>query len=234
MDKLLEPRLHCVAASRNDAEGSSPPPETPSIAAAPSSGTGGPLAEAARILDDIRRTMEWHPERAHAAALRLAMLLGSSGETKAKAARGGLPLWKRRKVDQHLRERLTKRLEVGELAAVAGLSIAHFHRAFKETFGDTPHAYIVRLRLELARTLMLGTPDPLSQIALACGFADQAHFTTNFRAGMGVTPSVWRRRNLMETGWNATRQRPLHRGGGSPGATAHPSAYTRLVEAAVR
>ena len=58
--------------------------------------------------------------------------------------------------------------------------------------------YIVRLRLELAQRLMLTTEDSLSQIALACGLADQAHLSKLFGRLVGETPSAWRRRNLSD------------------------------------
>jgi AraC-like DNA-binding protein len=96
---------------------------------------------------------------------------------------------------------------VDELAGLVPLSVSHFCRAFKETFGDTPHMYIIRLRLELAQSLMLATEDPLSQIALASGLADQAHLTKLFRRVVGETPGAWRRRNLTDAQAEARRRR---------------------------
>ena len=87
-------------------------------------------------------------------------------------------------------------MHVGELAKLVSLSANHFSRAFKETFGLTPHAHIVRLRVELAQRLMLSTQDPLSRIAVACGLADQSHLMRLFRRGVGETPGAWRRRSV--------------------------------------
>ena len=70
---------------------------------------------------------------------------------------------------------------VENLARQVSLSASHFSRAFKTSFGTTPHMYIIRLRLELAQRLMLTTQDSLSQIALLCGLADQAHLSKVFR-----------------------------------------------------
>jgi len=89
-------------------------------------------------------------------------------------------------------------LKAEDLAEQLSLSAGHFNHAFKETFGESPHAYIVGLRLEMAQELMLSTAEPLSQIAYACGFADQSHFTKVFRRGVGQTPNAWRRHNLTE------------------------------------
>ena len=83
---------------------------------------------------------------------------------------------------------------LGELVA---LSASYFGRAFKTTFGETPHAYITRRRLEAAKDLMLATRDPLSQIAYQCGFADQSHLCRLFRRSAGMAPQAWRRANRM-------------------------------------
>jgi AraC-like DNA-binding protein len=158
----------------------------------------GLSAEADRILDDVRRAMQESPQGARAAALRLVALLSLPEETDLACARGGLAPWQKRKVDRFLKEHLERPVHLSELAEQVLLSVSHFCRAFKETFGETPHAYIVGLRLELARALMLATEDPLSQIALACGLSDQAHLSKLFRRVMGETPNAWRRRNLTD------------------------------------
>lgn len=66
-------------------------------------------------------------------------------------------------------------------------------RAFERTFGDTPHGHVMRRRVETAKTMMLKSAEPLSQIAYLCGFADQAHFSRTFRKLAGATPLAWRR-----------------------------------------
>ena len=73
------------------------------------------------------------------------------------------------------------------------LSPAHFSRAFRTSFGCSPLEYVTRRRMERAQGLMLSTDIPLSQIALDCGFADQAHFSRLFRRVVGESPRVWRR-----------------------------------------
>jgi len=154
------------------------------------------FAEAARLLDAVRHAMDANPEGARAAALRLVALFTPPAEATPETARGGLAPWQQRRVDRYAREHLEQSIRVEELAAHVSLSVSHFCRAFKESFGDTPHAYIIRLRLTLARELMLATPDPLSQIALSCGFANQAHLSKLFRRVVGEPPNTWRRRNL--------------------------------------
>jgi AraC family transcriptional regulator len=164
-------------------------------------------AEASGLLDEVRQAMERNqPDGARAAALRLVTLLTQPAGAEAAIARGGLAPWQQRKVDRYLREHLERPVRIDELAGQVPLSVSHFCRAFKETFGDTPHAYLLRLRLELAQELMMATEEPLSQIALAAGLADQAHLTKLFRRLLGETPSAWRRRNLTDAQVEARRR----------------------------
>lgn len=158
----------------------------------------GISAEAVILLDDVRRAMEGNPEAAREAALRLVTLLPQPAAADSAGVRGALAPYQKRKVDRYLREHVERPLRVDELAELLALSVSHFCRAFKKSFGTTPHMHVIRLRLELAQRLMLTTRDPLSQIALACGLADQAHLSKLFRRAVGETPSAWRRRNLTD------------------------------------
>lgn len=108
----------------------------------------------------------------------------------AERARGGLAPGVKRRVLELMHARPESRLTIEELAREAGLSPAHFMRAFRESVGSAPHQYLVSLRLERARR-MLDTPDAaLSEVALTTGFADQAHFTRVFKRRFGVTPGA--------------------------------------------
>jgi AraC-like DNA-binding protein len=155
-------------------------------------------AEAARILDKLNRSLGRDLAAARGAAEQLVQLLSSDRPVEPFPVRGGLAPWQKRKIERYLHDNLEHGLRVELLAEVLPLSVSHFCRAFKETFGETPHAYIMRLRLEKAQHLMLATEEPLSQIALACGLADQAHLSKLFRRKLGETPSNWRRRRLPE------------------------------------
>jgi AraC-like DNA-binding protein len=164
--------------------------------------------EAVEILDDLRRAMEQNPDDAHAVALRLVTLLSPSAGTASPGTCRGLAPWQKRKVARYLNEHLGRPLYISEIANQVSLSVSHFCRAFKDSFGTTPHTHIIRLRLELAQQLMLTTEDPLSHIALACGLADQAHLSKLFRRGVGETPAAWRRRNLTDSEAEARSRRP--------------------------
>ncbi len=110
----------------------------------------------------------------------------------ARVLKGGLAGWQFRivagYVDDHVGERLTPR----DLARCVGLSTGHFARAFRQSFGCTPMRYVRDVRLERAKTLMLETDLSLREIALGCGFSDQAHFTRRFHAATAGSPRRWR------------------------------------------
>jgi AraC family transcriptional regulator len=110
-----------------------------------------------------------------------------------KPIRGGLAPWQMRRVAAHIAISLDATISTKELASLVKLSSFHFCRAFRESFGDTPHGYVMRRRVERAQGLMLSTNTSLSQIAVDCGLADQAHFNKLFRRFVGESPGVWRR-----------------------------------------
>lgn len=84
-------------------------------------------------------------------------------------------------------------VSVVDLAQACNLSRGYFIHAFRETTGMTPYQWLLRERINRARTLLLETDASLSDVAIACGFSDQSHFTRVFSAVIGVTPGTWRR-----------------------------------------
>jgi AraC family transcriptional regulator len=107
--------------------------------------------------------------------------------------RGRLLAWQARKVREYIDAHITDRILVAELAALVRQSEAHFSRNFKRTFGEPPHAFVIRRRLEFAADYMVQTGAALTTIALQCGFADQAHLSRAFRQATGQSPALWRR-----------------------------------------
>jgi AraC-like DNA-binding protein len=106
---------------------------------------------------------------------------------------GGLARWQARRALEHIHTHLGSKLAVGELATLVGLSESHFSRAFRYALGCSPMAYVTVSRLERAKRMMTSTAQSLSNIALACGFADQSHFNRSFRRWVGMSPGAWRR-----------------------------------------
>lgn len=105
---------------------------------------------------------------------------------------GALPTWRSRRVIAYINANLSGTIRVPKLAGLAGLSVSHFSRAFKRTFGESPRAYVRRRRIEFAQDLMLTSWEPLCSIAVSCGMCDQPHFTRTFHRIVGETPRSWR------------------------------------------
>jgi AraC-like DNA-binding protein len=113
-----------------------------------------------------------------------------------RAVRGNTLLpWQIRRILAYIDEHLSEPIRVCNLSALVDLTEGYFSRAFRRRFGAPPHTYIVRRRIQRSARLMLEGNLPLSQVALRCGFSDQAHFNKNFRKLMGTTPAAWRRTN---------------------------------------
>jgi len=110
-----------------------------------------------------------------------------------KLIRGGLAPWQIRRVTTHIETNLDAAITTKDLAVLARLSSFHFCRAFRDSFGESPHGYVTRRRIERAQRLMLTTNASLGQIAADCGFTDQAHLSNLFRRFVGESPGVWRR-----------------------------------------
>jgi AraC-like DNA-binding protein len=85
-------------------------------------------------------------------------------------------------------------LDVEALASAVHLSRAHFIRSFKEAFGETPHRYLQRRRIERAMAFLRETDRPVSEISLDVGFLSLGTFSRTFRAIVGVSPSAYRTR----------------------------------------
>ena len=111
---------------------------------------------------------------------------------------GQLAGWQVKRVSRFIDENLTEPILLKDMSAVAQRSTAYFCRAFKRTFGRSPHAYLIDRRVKHAGDLMLRSDAPLSEIAQAAGFADQSHFCRHFRQVTGQTPAAWRRERMNE------------------------------------
>jgi AraC family transcriptional regulator len=105
----------------------------------------------------------------------------------------GLLAWQVHRIREYIDQHISGTIVVSDLSNVVQRSEAHFARAFRRTFGETPHAFLVRRRVDFAIHLMLVEDSTLSDIALRCGFTDQAHLCKWFRKCVGETPAAWRR-----------------------------------------
>jgi AraC family transcriptional regulator len=98
------------------------------------------------------------------------------------------------RVLDHIAAHYAEELTVEDLARRAGLSEFHFSRLFKRTIGRSPHQFILSYRVEQGTRLLADRDRPLADIALICGFADQAHFARSFKKFTGATPREYRRK----------------------------------------
>ncbi len=99
----------------------------------------------------------------------------------------------RDKVERYIEKHLDRPISVEEMAELCQLSSAEFSRQFKASFGEPPHKYVAGERINEAKRLLRNTDWPIAEIALAVGFANQAHFTASFRKIAETTPSCYRR-----------------------------------------
>jgi len=107
--------------------------------------------------------------------------------------RGGLAPWQKRRATELLASHLDGSIRLATLAHECGLSVSHFARSFRQSFGTSARRYLIRQRVEKSKELLTLSHRPLSEVALDAGFADQAAFSRTFKAVVGSPPGQWRR-----------------------------------------
>lgn len=185
----------------------SEPLEVLTIAYAPETAVGAaPLAEpeGARLdpgvralAHEVRRVMlqEAFPDHDYIEALALAMLARAVQVADGAAPQRGQGMiapFKLRRVVAHIDDRLAEKITVEELARVAGLSTAHFARAFRQTMGEAPHHFILSRRIARVRELLTDAALDLATVAFRAGFSSHAHMTSAFQKQMGLSPAAYR------------------------------------------
>src|SRR5215510_11721531 len=108
------------------------------------------------LLDDVKRVLAHDRCSAQAGLARLSALLGGKEIAPRVPAytRGGFAPWQKRRVEAYLVEHLERSISIKMLSQIVSLSESHFCRAFKQSFGKAPHAYLIGLRIERAKQLM--------------------------------------------------------------------------------
>jgi AraC family transcriptional regulator len=99
-----------------------------------------------------------------------------------------------RRVVDFIQSHLDQHLSLEILAQQIGFSPYHFARVFRQTLGESPHQCVMRHRITQAQRLLTEKDTPLAQVAMACGFTNQSHFTKTFKRYLGATPRVYRHR----------------------------------------
>ena len=98
-----------------------------------------------------------------------------------------------KRVLDYVSEHFARPIQIEDMADVAGLSTSHFSRLFKSVIGHSPYQFLTRYRVERAEKMMRDPSQPLIDVAIACGFADQPHLTRMFKQHRGMTPRAWRK-----------------------------------------
>ena len=120
----------------------------------------------------------------------LALLVGRHGQLADPAA-AAFGRERMRRLRAFVAERLHGSPHVADMARTLGMSPSAFGRALRAATGLTPMGFVREARVERAKA-MLGGDATLGEIAVRCGYADQAHFTRSFKAATGLTPRAWR------------------------------------------
>ena len=106
---------------------------------------------------------------------------------------GGLAAWQERRAKELMSANLRGNVSSTDLATECLLSAGHFARAFRHSTGLSPHQWLIQCRIEMADALLREGKLSLAEIARACGFADQSHFTKAYARRRGISPGAWRR-----------------------------------------
>jgi AraC-like DNA-binding protein len=152
------------------------------------SATGGAVGNEVGSLDGdaaLLRRFHWD-----AAARLCEALVQDTGATHMQhASVAGLDF---ARIDRWLRAHLAHPLRIADLAAHCGFGMRRFHQLFIEAFGETPHRYLQRLRLDTSLALLADPRRSLTDIALDVGFGDQSAYTHAFTRRFGLAPGQWR------------------------------------------
>lgn len=119
--------------------------------------------------------------------------LQSAAAQKKPYITGGLSLRYHHRLDRFIDDNLGREVRIADLAQITGLSIGHFNRAFKASFGISPHQYLIDRRVVQASLLLKDAELPLPTISSICGFSSLSHLGTHFKRRFGVTLGEYRR-----------------------------------------
>jgi AraC family transcriptional regulator len=97
-----------------------------------------------------------------------------------------------RRVVEFMHANIDKQIDLKDLAGCAGQSLSHFSFQFRASTNQSPHQYMLRLRVERSKELLTDSRLSVLDVGLEVGFRNQQHFATVFRNSVGVPPSVYR------------------------------------------
>jgi AraC-like DNA-binding protein len=144
-------------------------------------------------LEDLLRAEEASmPASRFAEALRAAVRARTELSITGSDTRAPIAPYRLRRAKQYLTDNLSSEIRLEDVAAAAGLSPYHFCRQFKQATGVSPLRYVLEMRIERARRLIVDTDNSIVDVSLSLGFSSQSHFTVIFRKLTGLTPRRYR------------------------------------------
>jgi len=130
-------------------------------------------------------------------ALAIALVNGyAAGRRAVQTHRGGLGPARLRRIKEFIDAKIEDELTLCEMAQTVELSTAYFSRMFRKSTGEAPHQFLLRQRLERAKTMLRSADGRVIDVAVACGFKSQQHFAQVFRHACGVSPTEYRQEFL--------------------------------------
>ena len=130
---------------------------------------------------------------AHALAIRYLLLGERPRHQKTDSTVSALPPYALKRVLDRIEHSFQSEISLATLADEAGYSRGHFLKMFRASMGMTPHRYLLKRRIDHARTLLKRPGKSIIDVAADCGFSSQAHLSQVFREHVGVTPGDYRR-----------------------------------------
>jgi AraC family transcriptional regulator len=162
------------------------------------------LAQMLRVLADTAENIAANPTTslyqeslASTLVLHLVTHYGQTSEKRSdsvESVAAPLSSVRLRAISNYISERISEKISLTELAALAGLSASQFSLRFRETTGQTPHQFVTSIRVNRARELLVSGKHAPADVAALTGFADQSHLTRHVRRVFGVTPGMLQKR----------------------------------------
>jgi AraC family transcriptional regulator len=149
-----------------------------------------------KLKAEVGNSDPWSLQYAEALSLVLMhelIRLERTASAAARPLRGGLPVWQQKRVVEFIEEHLAEHVSLAALAGLVDLSLYHFARAFKQSFGAPPHRYHMARRMDHARGLLQKPALSVTEIGIQTGFRETSSFTRAFRKFTGLTPTEYRR-----------------------------------------
>jgi AraC family transcriptional regulator len=150
-----------------------------------------------KLLDAETLAGSWAPQfRDHLTSALMAYLLQQHAQLPEASATSSLAGTRLQKVLAYMAERMAEDIPVVELADACAMSESHFSREFHKSVGMPPHQYLMKLRIERARELLMESEARIIDVALELGFTNASHFARAFARRYGVAPAAFRQLNI--------------------------------------